>query len=90
MLNRRMIRVIVQDDTGQRIPDASVSIKRAPVPPPNMSVTCDTSGEALMRILSIGQYEFISAAKGFETASVTAMITDAPISTVMVVLRPDL
>ena len=90
MSNNRLVRVIVQDATGQRIPEAIVSIKRAPVPPPDLTAISGPAGEAVLRIHAIGQYEFVSSAEGFESSTVTAMITDAPLSLVVVVLRPDM
>lgn len=88
--NNRLVRVIIQDAQGRRIPEAMVSIQRAPVPPPDLTAVSGESGEAVMRIHSIGQYEFVCSAERFESATVTAMITDAPLSLVMIVLRPDI
>ncbi len=90
MSNNRLVRVIVQDASGRRIPEAIVSIRRAPVPPPDLTTISGNSGEAIMRIHAIGQYEFVSSAEGFESSTVTAMITDAPLSLVVIVLRPDM
>ncbi len=67
-----------------------ISIRRAPSPPPDLTAFVDDAGEAMMRIQAIGQYEFICSAESYESATITAMITDAPLSLVMIVLRPDI
>lgn len=88
--NSKMIRIIVQDAEGQRVPDAMISIRRAPAPPPDLTAFVDDSGETMMKIQAIGQYEFVCSADSYENATITAMITETPVSLVMIVLRPDM
>jgi len=83
----RQVHVIVQDLTGQRVPDARVVVERAPFPKPDRFSNCDKEGEVKFPINSIGLYEISGTATGYETASVTAMITDVPVSVVVISLR---
>ena len=88
MPSNRQVRIVVQDEAERGIANASVFIERAPQPPPRTAVACDGEGAATVTIGAIGLYEFVCGAEGFESASVSAMITDDALSVVMVRLRP--
>ncbi len=84
----RLVRVIVQDDTGRGIGNAEVTIAHGPeLPNPPKDIT-DASGTLGMRFTAVGQYEFVCVADGYETSSLSVMITDDAVSIVTITLRP--
>ncbi|WP_415236642.1 carboxypeptidase-like regulatory domain-containing protein [Sneathiella sp.] len=88
MSDNRQIHVIVQDMSGNRLQNATVVIERTPFPVEETSKRVSAKGEVDFNIKAIGLYELSCHAAGFEPTSITAMITDTPVSLVLILLRP--